>query len=106
MQGMCANVSEEPVQSNIQAGSLGPCDLEDPGGHSKAGISSDDFGARHPLCELAPASTGKRSSCREVARVCRIYLAHFFTRYVRQSYRCTKMGVEVAVRCEDVELIR
>jgi hypothetical protein len=76
---MCANVAEEPVQSNTQAGSLGPCDLKDARRHSKACISSDNFGARHPLCELAPASTGKRGSRREVAQVCRIYLAHFFT---------------------------
>lgn len=106
MQCVSANVAEEPVQPDTQAGSLRACNLEYAGSHPKAGVSGDDFGARHPLCELSPASTGELRSFRDGPGVCRINIAHLVARRIGQRHRCTKMSVEVAVCREDVELIR
>lgn len=95
---MCADVSEEAIQSLFRANRLCTRHFKDTSSNTKAGIGRHHFCTSYPFSKLAefPRSELCTRSC--VARVLMIGITDLVARLVGQRYSSSKMCVEISVR--------
>ena len=105
MQSMRADVSEEPVQANLEGRCLCASTFEYPSSDTQTSVSSHDLGACYPLCELSTLAGCQFCACCEITGVLLVDFVDLESRCVGQGNSSAQVSVEVAVGCEDVELV-
>jgi len=102
MKRVDSDIPPEPIKTNLRRGCPSPSYLEHTRGDSEPDVRGDNLHTRDPLGNFTSLLRCKR---RPIGRILAVQRGQLVTRAIRQCFGGPKVGEEVAISLENIELV-